>query len=205
MPPLPSPQPQPEPEPRRGHAPGDATPGSTGALQSQPMLPPTAEAYARVKALFDAVCELDDALAVRARLTALAAAPPQCEEVLALWQADAAGRTRLGAPVAGMLASASQSAPSELAVGATLGAWRLVAHLGAGGMGQVFLAERDDRLYEQRLPPYLSPHHERPDSLHHRRRAQPDQAAGAGADRLADAVGDGGTFLMPPSRTSPCT
>jgi predicted nuclease of restriction endonuclease-like (RecB) superfamily len=33
--------------------------------------------------------------------------------------------------------------------------------------------------------------YERPDSLHHRRRTQPDQAPGQGANRLADPAGDG--------------
>jgi len=151
MPPLPAPQPLPEPP--HGDPSGDGTTSTTSALHSQPLPPPTAEAeaYAQIKALFDAVCELDDSHAVLARLQALAATQPQCDEVLALWQTDAAGRTRLGAPVAGMLASASQSGAPELAAGATLGAWRLVAPLGAGGMGQVFLAERDDGLYEQRV------------------------------------------------------
>jgi len=149
MPPLPA---QKLPlKPLHAHPSGDGTASTTSALQSQPLPLPTAEAYAQIKALFDAVCELDDSQAVMTRLQALAATQPQCDEVLALWQTDAAGRTRLGAPVAGMLASASQSGAPELAAGATLGAWRLVAPLGAGGMGQVFLAERDDGLYEQRV------------------------------------------------------
>ena len=44
------------------------------------------------------------------------------------------------------------------------------------------------------LPPYLLPQHERPGSLHHRKRAQPDEAARAGADRPAAAVGDVGAL-----------
>ena len=123
----------------------------TAGLDSQPLPPVTAEAFARCKALFDAVCELQGAQAVQNGLQALGATPAEQAEVLGLWRADAAGRTHLGAPVAGMLASASLAGPSELAVGDRLGPWRLVAPLGSGGMGQVFLAQRDDGLYEQRV------------------------------------------------------
>lgn len=129
----------------------------TAGLQSQPLpplppLPPlTAAALARCKALFDAVCELHDAQAVQDGLLALGANPAEQVEVLSLWRVDAAGRTHLAAPVAGMLASASLAGLSELAAGDRLGPWRLVEPLGTGGMGQVFLAQRDDGLYEQRV------------------------------------------------------
>jgi len=150
---LPSrqPQPLPQPEPLHDRVAAAGADSSAADLQSQPLPPPTAQSYARIKALFDAVCEHEDLPGALARLQALDATPLERAEVLALWQTDAEGRTRLGAPVAGMLASAGQSAAPELSAGATLGAWRLVAPLGAGGMGQVYLAERNDGLYEQRV------------------------------------------------------
>ncbi len=131
--------------------PGPSSGKVTAGLDSQPLPPITAEAFARCKTLFDAVCELQDAQAVQDCLQDLGATPAELAEVLGLWRADAAGRTHLGAPVAGMLASASLAGPSELAVGDRLGPWQLVAPLGSGGMGQVFLAQRDDGLYEQRV------------------------------------------------------
>jgi serine/threonine-protein kinase len=103
--------------------------------------------FARVKALFQVVCDLEDADAVRAHLAALGTAPGVARSVFALWQEDATHRTRFAAPVASMLAGATGP---ELAVGDTLGAWKLVAELGQGGMGSVFLAERSDGHYQQR-------------------------------------------------------
>jgi serine/threonine-protein kinase len=102
--------------------------------------------YARVKALFNEVCDLPDAAAQRARLAELGASAALAERVIALAGFDEQA-TRISAPVAGMLASA---AAPELQPGERLRAWTLLAELGRGGMGQVFLAERSDGHYQQR-------------------------------------------------------
>ena len=46
----------------------DGASPTADALNSQPLPPPTAESYARIKALFEAVLDLDDARLVQARL-----------------------------------------------------------------------------------------------------------------------------------------
>ncbi|HVJ38850.1 MAG TPA: tetratricopeptide repeat protein [Stenotrophomonas sp.] len=48
-------------------------------------------------------------------------------------------------------ATASALPETELHVGDTLGPWRLVERLASGGMGTVFIAERADDLYHQRV------------------------------------------------------
>ncbi len=104
--------------------------------------------FAQIKALFNEVCDLPDAAAARAHLQALQTRPALIASVLALLHEDAANSTRISKPVAGMLASA---AGPELQAGDQLGVWRLLSELGHGGMGLVFLAERSDGHYEQRV------------------------------------------------------
>lgn len=101
--------------------------------------------YQRLKRLFEAVADLGDAPAQRAGLDALGASADDRDRVLAMLAPQVA--TRIGAPVAAMMASA---VGAELQPGDRLGQWRLTALLGAGGMGRVFEAERDDGLYRQR-------------------------------------------------------
>ena len=73
--------------------------------------------------------------------------------------ADGALETSLAAEVRSLLAHADQHDESFLAepaaapaalLGQRLGAWRVVSRLGAGGMGEVWLAERVDGAYEGR-------------------------------------------------------
>jgi serine/threonine-protein kinase len=52
------------------------------------------------------------------------------------------------APLSRMIAGLGDT---ELHVGDVLGAWRLSERLASGGMGTVFVAERDDQLYRQRV------------------------------------------------------
>ncbi|MGH8084327.1 MAG: protein kinase domain-containing protein [Lysobacter sp.] len=52
---------------------------------------------------------------------------------------------------ASLSTAVAASPDTELSVGDTLGAWKLVECLASGGMGTVFIAERADRLYTQRV------------------------------------------------------
>lgn len=110
--------------------------------------PPPADAgdYARIKALFNAVCDLPDAPAQRAALAEQGADAATIARVLALLGRSAA-QTRFAAPVA---AAAARWLDNELSPGDRLGAWTLEHEMGRGGMGRVFAARRSDGHYEQR-------------------------------------------------------
>jgi len=108
--------------------------------------PPEAGDYARIKALFNAVCDLPDETAQRAALADQGADAATVERVLALLGHSAA-QTRFAAPVA---AAAARWLDNELAPGDRLGAWTLEHEMGHGGMGRVFAAQRSDGHYQQR-------------------------------------------------------
>ncbi|MBS7457846.1 tetratricopeptide repeat protein [Coralloluteibacterium stylophorae] len=100
-----------------------------------------------VRDLFEALCDLPPS-AWRARLAELDADPQVAARVLELLEAQTVSLQRAVAPLGELMASLPET---ELAVGDRLGVWRLVERLGAGGMGTVFVAERDDRLYRHRV------------------------------------------------------
>ena len=106
--------------------------------------PPRAD-YARLKALFNAVCDAQAGTEPRALLQALGAGEATVHQVVGLLQQDGAV-TAIAAPVAGM---ATQVLGSSLGPGDRCGAWTLQRELGRGGMGRVFLAARSDGHYEQ--------------------------------------------------------
>ncbi|MGE4069714.1 MAG: protein kinase [Lysobacterales bacterium] len=77
------------------------------------------------------------------------------QDVEALLRADAEALdnpTRLDAAAPDLVqafADHSQQAEADSRIGMRLGPWRLERHLGAGGMGSVYLAQRDDGAYRQ--------------------------------------------------------
>lgn len=100
-----------------------------------------------LRALFDAVCELPPARQAP-RLRELSGDPALIAEVEGLLQAQTLSLNRAVEPLSALIASLPDT---ELAEGDTLGAWRLTARLASGGMGTVFVAERADQLYRQRV------------------------------------------------------
>lgn len=97
--------------------------------------------------LFEAVCDLPVEQQAPA-LHGLTDDPALRREVEALLaaQTDALGRALR--PLGELMASLPET---ELAEGEALGQWRLVERLASGGMGTVFVAERADGLYRQRV------------------------------------------------------
>jgi hypothetical protein len=134
------------PAPPPGVETADLAPAS--GVEATDLAPPSPDAgdYARIKALFNAVCDLPDIAAQHAALAAQGADAATAERVLALLGHGAA-QTRFAAPVA---AAAARWLDQELAPGDRLGAWTLEHEMGRGGMGRVFAARRSDGHYEQR-------------------------------------------------------
>lgn len=106
--------------------------------------------HARVKALFNAVCDLEDPAEQYAQLQAQEADESVRRRVWAMLEADRAEATAFSAPVKALKEAALEAEAPELKPGDRLGAWTLSAELGHGGMGRVYLAERSDGHYRQR-------------------------------------------------------
>jgi serine/threonine-protein kinase len=111
--------------------------------------------WAKVRAIFDELVDLPAPLRA-ARLADFALeSPALAKEVEQMLVADArAGTQQLGAIAgdfaAAAVAKAHQELPRALSVGSRFASWLLVKVLGEGGMGSVFLAERDGVGYTQR-------------------------------------------------------
>lgn len=101
----------------------------------------------RLRALFDAVCDLPQAQ-WRPRLEAMTGDRAAIEEAIALLQAQTVSFNHALGPLAALMESLPET---ELQVGDHLGQWRLVERLASGGMGAVFVAERIDQLFRQRV------------------------------------------------------
>ncbi len=105
--------------------------------------------YARMRELFDEIVDLPPASRMP-RLEALTDDVPLRNEVMELVAANdirTSRATHISQPMADLI---DGLAGPELRVGDVLGAWKLVGELGRGGMGAVFLAERNDGHFQQR-------------------------------------------------------
>ncbi|HET8898135.1 MAG TPA: serine/threonine-protein kinase [Rhodanobacteraceae bacterium] len=126
-------------------------------------------APAAIEAAFDQAARLDGAQR-EAWLRELGSRQPRLAAELRAWLAEDTDNTGFDtAPAA--LAGDMTEQRMALATGTRLGAWRILATLGAGGMGRVYRAERADGAFdkevaikvlrrERRLPDSLL-HHER--------------------------------------------
>lgn len=103
--------------------------------------------WRNLRQLFDTVCELPSAHWSQ-RLRELSDDPALIEEALALLAAQTASFNRALQPLGELMATLPAG---ELQAGERLGAWLLVERLASGGMGTVFVAERADELFRQRV------------------------------------------------------
>lgn len=105
----------------------------------------TPERFARIRSCFEAVAGLppDERAGTLRKLTGDAEV---IDEVMALCDVGA-GNTRMSVSIGAALASVSSRPPEP---GDTLGIWRIESEIGQGGMGSVFLAERNDGHFRQR-------------------------------------------------------
>lgn len=105
--------------------------------------------YARLRQLFDEIVDLTaaDRLARLATLTDDATLRDQVMDLVAAHDIRTSRATHISQPMADLIEGL---AGPELRVGEVLGAWKLVGELGKGGMGAVFLAERNDGHFRQR-------------------------------------------------------
>jgi serine/threonine-protein kinase len=103
--------------------------------------------WSRQRELFEKVCDLPQAQ-WRSRLEALTEDRAVIDEVMALLQAQTISFNRALGPLGQLMATLPEA---ELQVGDRLGQWQLVERLASGGMGTVFVAERADHLFRQRV------------------------------------------------------
>lgn len=103
--------------------------------------------WARVRSLFDAVCDLP-ATQQRARLAELGADEALADDVLGLVNAQTESFARAVAPLQALVAGLDRE---DLPPGTQVGVWTLTQRLARGGMGSVYVAERSDALFRQKV------------------------------------------------------
>ena len=107
----------------------------------------------RVERLFEAACELEPAERERHLAHECEDDPALLEEIRSLLAADgeAGGFLSATTPGLGFGAPEGLESPDETLLGQRLGPYRLESVIGAGGMGTVFLATRQDGQYDKRV------------------------------------------------------
>src|SRR5687768_15093668 len=103
--------------------------------------------FRRVKAIVSAALDRDETERTRYVTDACAGDEALRLEVESLLDATARAEGHFESP-AGRFEPAT---PGDLEIGSTIGAYRIVKALGAGGMGAVYLAQRADGEFQQRV------------------------------------------------------
>jgi serine/threonine-protein kinase len=112
---------------------------------------PASERWERIAGWFDELADLPDAARAE-RLAAIARADPAAAaEVKALLDADLRPDGVLDANLTTILPNLMPGADAAAPADGRAGPYRLLHAIGEGGMGAVFLAERSDGSYEQRV------------------------------------------------------
>jgi eukaryotic-like serine/threonine-protein kinase len=106
---------------------------------------PDPKQFARVKALFDQLVDLNPAQQ-QAALASSDEDPAVLSQLRALLAQNARDTEQLASPV---LQALHQVSTESARSGDVLGAWTLLEEIGQGGMGRVFLARRSDGHFEQ--------------------------------------------------------
>ena len=106
--------------------------------------------WAELNRLFDEICSLDKdgqiAMLERIRVES----PTVADQLAGMLEHSADAETSIAGIVGSAIEGLDPGVESTI-VGQRFGAYRVVSHLARGGMGDVFLAERDDGAFEQRV------------------------------------------------------
>lgn len=107
----------------------------------------TDERWQQLRTMFDAACELPPT-EWRSELGRMTNDPALLDEVIELLQAQTVALDSAHRPLRELI---THLAEPDAQVGERIGPWRLTRRVASGGMGAVFLAERADDTYQQRV------------------------------------------------------
>ncbi len=109
------------------------------------------DAWRRAQAIFEQV--IDAPRSARRQLLAEVCGdrPELLEAVRALLESDDRTRALLDQPPAHALRAAIDDEMARIWIGRSVGSYKLLAKIGQGGMGQIFLAEREDRAFDKQV------------------------------------------------------
>lgn len=107
----------------------------------------TDDRWQQLRTMFDAACELPPT-AWRTELGRMTNDPALLDEVIELLEAQTMALDSAQRPLRELIV---QLAEPDVQVGERIGPWRLTRRVASGGMGAVFLAERADETYQQRV------------------------------------------------------
>jgi serine/threonine-protein kinase len=118
----------------------------------------TPERWARVKTVFDQVCDLDTARRAALLHSACGDDAELRTEVESLLASSREAPAMLDVPAIQTFGDLPTARPDERRIGQRVGAYRLTDVVASGGMGTVYLAERADEQFEKRVAVKLIRH-----------------------------------------------